>query len=96
MATSRVAERCLDDGAVRELLGRVLRGSAGGPRPAQPDDRGHHPGGSTSEARRRSIKVLYSELVVRIMQVLTSLQGLSGQVDDGGARLCPAGRRGSG
>ena len=72
----------LEDGGVRELLAEcyagvhVVRHVLN--QMIEDIIRGVDVGGTAS-----TIKVLYSELLVRIMQALTDLQGLSGQVDAG-------------
>jgi alkylation response protein AidB-like acyl-CoA dehydrogenase len=72
----------LEDGAVRELLGecyaevQVVRDVLN--EMIEDIIRGVDVGGTAS-----MIKVLYSELLVRIMRALTDLQGLSGQIDTG-------------
>ena len=72
----------LEDGGVRELLGecyaevQVVRDVLN--EMIEDIIRGVDVGGTAS-----TIKVLYSELLVRIMRALTDLQGLSGQVDVG-------------
>ena len=72
----------IDDGGVRELLAEcyagvhVVRHVLN--QMIEDIIRGVDVGGTAS-----TIKVLYSELLVRIMQTLVDLQGLSGQVDAG-------------
>lgn len=63
-----LAECYADVHVVRCVLNQMIEGVI----------RGVDVGGTAS-----TIKVLYSELLVRIMQALTDLQGLSGQVDAG-------------
>ncbi len=72
----------LEDGGVRELLAEcyagvhVVRHTLN--QMIEDIIRGIDVGGTAS-----TIKVLYSELLVRVMQALTDLQGLNGQVDAG-------------
>ncbi len=75
-------EVVLNDGGVRELLAECYAGVSVVRHVLNQmiEDiiRGIDVGGTAS-----TIKVLYSELLVRIMHALTDLQGLSGQVDAG-------------